>query len=82
MRRTADDLTLNEHDFHALTSRGTGRCVTSRSTANDDQFLLRVHVLEVTGKVVVELDVVVVASLKSGTVVVGTATVLGQYRDG
>ena len=75
--------------------------MTSRSTANDDQFLLCVHVVEVTGKDVgavdvVELDelvvvvvvvvvvdgvvveVVVVTAPKTGKVVLGTATLLGQ----
>jgi hypothetical protein len=82
--------------------------MTSRSTANNDQFLLCVHVVEVTGKVVgaldvVELDelvvvvvesvvvvdgvvvvvvdgvvVVVVTAAKTGKVVLGTATLLGQ----
>ena len=56
---TADDFALYKDDFHALTCRRTGRCVTSRTTTDDDQFLLRVHVVEVTGTDVVVLDVVV-----------------------
>ena len=102
MGRTADDFALHKDNFDAFASCRTRCCMTSRSTANNDQFLLCVHVVEVTGKVVgaldvVELDelvvvvvesvvvvdgvvveVVVVTAPKTGRVVLGTATLLGQ----
>ena len=93
MSCTTNDLALNEDYLYAFASRRTSCSMPSRTTADNDQFLLGVHVVEVTGTVVVVVvvvvevdvelvvvDVVVVPNV--GTVVVGTLTALGQYLDG
>jgi hypothetical protein len=54
-----DDLALNQDYLYAFASRRTSGSMSGRSTADNDQFLVHVHVDEVTGKVVVVLDVVV-----------------------
>jgi hypothetical protein len=92
MSCTANDFTLNEDYFYAFASCRTSCSMSGRSTADNDQFLVHVHVDEVTGKVVVVLDVVVelvvvvedvvvvvvVVAPKVGKVVGGTAILLGQ----
>ena len=60
MSCTTNDLALNEDYLYAFASRRTSCSMPSRTTADNDQFLFHVHVDEVTGKVVVVLDVVVV----------------------
>jgi hypothetical protein len=98
MSCTTDDFALNEDYFYAFASCRTSGSMSGRSTADNDQFLVHVHVDEVTGKVVVVLDVVVellvvvvvevvvvvvvVVAPKVGNVVEGTAILLGQKRDG
>jgi hypothetical protein len=89
MSCTTNDFTLNEDYFYAFASCRTSGSMSGRSTADNDQFLVHVHVDEVTGKVVVVLDVVVellvvvvvvvvVVAPKVGKVVGGTAILLGQ----
>jgi hypothetical protein len=84
-----DDLALNQDYLYAFASRRTSGSMSGRTTTDNDQFLFHVHVDEVTGKVVVVLDVVVellvvvvevvvVVAPKSGNVVGGTAILLGQ----
>ena len=93
MSCTTDDFALNEDYLYAFASCRTSGSMSGRSTADNDQFLVHVHVDEVTGKVVVVLDVVVelvvvmvedvvvvvvVVAPKVGNVVEGTAILLGQ----
>jgi hypothetical protein len=92
MRCTTDDFTLDEDNLNTFASCRTSCRMSGGSSADNDQFLLGVHVVEVTGTVVVVVvvvevdvelvvvDVVVVPNV--GTVVVGTLTALGQYLDG
>ena len=63
MSRTTNDFTLDKNYFDTFTSCRACCGMSGGSTANDDQFLLSVHVVEVTATVVVaegEIDEVVV----------------------
>jgi hypothetical protein len=57
MCSTTNDLALNEDHFDAFASRRTSCGMSSRTTTDNDQFLLYVHVVEVTGNVVVVVEV-------------------------
>jgi hypothetical protein len=101
MSCTANDFTLNEDYLDTFASCRTSCSMAGGTTTDNDQFLVHIHVVEVTAKVVVVLDVVVeldevvveveevvvevdvvVVAPKVGKVVDGTATLLGQKRDG
>ena len=83
MSCTADDFALNQDYLVAFASGRTSGSMSGATTTDNDQFLIHVHVDEVTGSdvVVVEVELlvdVVVVSPKLGNVVGGTAILLGQ----
>ena len=59
MSCTTDDFAFNEDYLYAFASRRTSGSMSGRTTTDNDQFLIHVHVDEVTGTDVVVLDVVV-----------------------